>query len=1003
MAGEIFSTPTPRYFSVPSGRPFLDDMALGLTTAIAVSGFELPDATIYLPTRRAARALGDAFLRARQTLSGTGATLVPHIKTLGDIDDDEFTVAEASFDARAEDELALDPAASTAQRRLMLARLIAEREKSYFDGQRHWAGAIAAADELGKLLDSLHTEEVDVSALQTIVPENLAEHWRQSLDFLTIVTQSWPEYLSAQGLLDPAARRIALIHRQTARWAEVPPQKPVIIAGTTGSTPAVAKMMRVVAGLPNGCVVLPGLDLASPPHVWKAIDDPHPQSGLKALLGALEAVRSDVRPWPVGAGVEHPRAALTAMALRPADASDDWRQWAEDAKAAKPAIDDALDGLSLAEARDEEREASIIALKMRETIETPGRTAMLVTLDRDLARRVAIKMRRWGVNVDDSAGAPFANTPCGIFLRLTAAWLGDVADPVRLTAMLDHARFGGGLDDEDRARSAGRIDRALRGLPPGDGIDGLRRRFSDAKILDDHIERLLDTLTRAAALWGDGDAPFADRFEAHLEASEVLAASADDDGAQRLWRGDDGEAGAAMLAQLRDGLGLIVHDRLEEYTDIFTRLIAGGAVRRRAPPHPRLSILGPLEARLQSADVMILGGLNEGVWPRDAGFDPFLSRPMREAIRLPSPERRVGLAAHDFAQLAAAPEVMMTRTTRAAGKPTKPSRWIIRLRNILKGAGVLETVDVSAASDRLATMLDQPAAVMRISAPCPRPPVAARPTRFSVTRIEKLLRDPYAIYANKVLRLKKLDALGETFGARHLGNLLHAMLEAYAHEPPAAGDARIARLEALFDQHKGAHGFAAHHGAFWRARLRDAFVWLAEWDTARRERGAPVVVEQSGEWAFDIDGVAHVLTAKADRIDQLNAGGAFVLDYKTGAPPSLRQAQKFSPQLPLTGVILGEGGFAGLAGPVDGFEYVRVIGRGPKDRRVFAQGDDAHAMIGDAKDGVLALLARFQEAEQAYPSQPRPQYTDDFGDFDHLARRRERNAQGESDGGGDQS
>ena len=996
----VFQKPGPRYFSIASGRPFLSDLASGLAASMREAGFDLPDATIYLPTRRAARALAEAFL---ETAPGA-ATLTPQIKALGDIDEDEFALDEPEYGAGLEDELALDPAVASAERRLVLARWIAERDKTWFDGQRRWAGAISAADELGRLLDSLYTEEVPAARLEKIVPDDLAVHWGQSLEFLKIVTEAWPDHLSGQRLLDPAARRIALIDLQTRRWAASPPQKPVIIAGTTGSTPAVARMMKMTASFPFGCVVLPGLDLAASAHVWGAVDEPHPQSGLKALLEALEIDRGEVQPWPVDDPVtENRRASLITVALRPADASDDWRDWAEAAKASSKDVAGALQGLKLIEANDEEREASAIALKFREAIETPGRTAMLVTPDRDLARRVSMKMRRWGVTVDDSAGAPFANTPCGIYLRLVARWLVDPSDPVRLMAMLDHRLFSGGVSAGDCIKAVRLMDRGLRGLKPREGLSGVRRKLEKTIGLSESVEQLFVSLEAACAVWPGGDAPFAERFEAHLAAAERLAASDTEPGAERLWRGEDGDAGAALLDTLRPGLALIVHDEAAEYADIFARLISGGAVRRRAPAHPRISILGPLEARLQSADLVILGGLNEGVWPRDAAIDPFLSRPMRKELGLPSPERRIGLAAHDFAQLAAAPDVVLTRSARSAGKPTKPSRWIVRLKNILKGADLLGLVEESAEAEALAVLLDKPHAVAAAAAPRPKPPVEARPKSFSVTQIGTLLRDPYAIYASKILGLRKLDPLGEAFDQRYLGILFHKVLEDYVAEPQLKSeDERVRRLAELYEHHAADHGLGAAHDRFWRARATEAFRFLAEWDGARRLIGEPVVIEGDGAASLDLDGESFTLTARADRIDKLADGAAFIIDYKTGAPPSLDQVKtSFSPQLPLTGLIVEIGGFAEFgAAPVAGFEYVRVISRKENEKFAGADGGDAKQFIDDARDGLEDILRHFADGDQPYLSQPRPQFMNEFGDYDHLARRKERNAQG-ADGGAD--
>lgn len=995
----IFSGDGPRYFNVAPGRPFLADLARALRASVEASGgasddgdpAALADALVYLPTRRAVRGFLDAFV---DTAPNGRASLLPRVRALGDAEEDEFV----AFDGDAASEAALAPVISSSERRLALARMIAEKDKAFFDGQRDWAGAVAAADELGKLLDSLYTEEVDPALFETLAPDALADHWRRNLEFLTIVTEAWPAYLAARERMDPAERRIALIERQAAAWRRRPPQTPVIVAGTTGSTPAVARMMEIVAALPMGAVVLPGLDTDAPRHVWEAIDEPHPQSGLKQLLSALSIMRSEVSPLP-SAGVHRAktdaRTDLLTMALRPAGASDDWRGWAETARADRDGLAAALNGVELVEAADEEFEAAAIALKMREAVEDSPRTAMLVTPDRDLARRVSMKMRRWGVSVDDSGGVPFSNSPCGTFLRLTAAWLADIADPVALMAVLDHALFGGGVTHGERYKAVMAFDKALRGLRPRPGIEGLTQKLERDPRFSEDGGSLLAKIAALAAPWPGADASFASRFQAHLAISEALAETEDPEPG-RLWRGEDGEAGADLLAQLQDGLNHIVHDRARDYPAIFTRLVSGAIVRRRNDAHPRLSILGPLEARLQTADIVILGGLNEGVWPRDAAIDPFLSRPMRRALGLPSPERRIGLAAHDFMQLSAAPRLMLTRSARAGGKPAKPSRWIVRLKNILKGADALGAVERGAHYQDLARSLDAPGRITTATAPAPRPPLEARPTAFYVTRIEKLMRDPYAIYARAVLKLKKLDALNEPFGARHAGELFHKALQAYAAAPPATHPARVAAMGALIEGYAEEYGLTADHRAFWKSRIDAALDWLAQWDADRRAQGAPAVIEGDGAWTFSLDGRDYTLSARADRIDRLHDGAAYVIDYKTGAPPSLKQQATFSPQLPLTALIAAHGGFAEIgAAPVAGFEYLRIIGRGKSSTdTVSANGAEAETLAQDARDGLIALLRHFSNPSTAYPSQPRPQYRDAYGDYDHLARRRERNAQG---------
>lgn len=1001
-AETIFSLRGPRYFTIAPGRPFLTDLARAIRTAISPAETDDPaalaDAVIYLPTRRAVRGLLQAFV---ETAPGERASLLPRIKALGDADEDELI----AFDGDAVDEATLTPAISSSERRLALARMVAEKDKAFFDGQRDWAGAVAAADELGRLLDSLYTEEIDPALFETLAPEALADHWRRNLEFLSIVTEAWPAYLKARERMDPAERRIALINRQNAAWREHPPQGPVIVAGTTGSTPAVARMMKTVAHLPKGCVVLPGLDIEAPPHVWEAIDEPHPQSGLKQLLGSLGVERNVISPFPMPDLMpddvrETPRTNLLTMALRPAGASDDWRGWAETARVDRKSLAKALNGIELIEAPDEEFEAAAIALKLREIVEDSPKTAMLVTPDRDLARRVSVKMRRWGVSVDDSGGVPFANAPCGTFLRLTATWLADIADPVALMAVLDHPLFGGGMAPLERHKAVMAFDKALRGLRPRPGLHGLARKLDENENFNakgnEKGKALLERIKTLAAEWPGAGASFAERFETHLAVSEQLAENEDIDKG-RLWRGEDGETGAELLAQLHEGLDHITHDRASDYPAIFSRLISTASVRRRNDAHPRLSILGPLEARLQTADAIILGGLNEGVWPRDAAIDPFLSRPMRATLGLPSPERRIGLAAHDFMQLASAPRLMMTRSARAGGKPAKPSRWIIRLKNILKGADALSQIECNDYYESLTRRLDAPQRITPARPPQPTPPLEARPSDFYVTRIEKLMRDPYAIYARAILRLKKLDALSEPFGPRHAGELFHKALQDYAEgAAPKTHAEGVTALNMLVETHAEEYGLTADHRAFWGSRIDVSLDWLITWDTERRAIGAPAIVEENGAWSFSIDGRDYTLSARADRIDRLHDGAAYIIDYKTGAPPSLKQQATFSPQLPLTALIVANGGFETLgAAPISGFEYLRIIGRGKSSNdTVGASAGGASTLIEDAQKGLIELLTHFSNPSTTYSSQPRPQYQDGYGDYDHLARRRERNAQG---------
>lgn len=980
----LFARAAPRLFSIDAGRPFLADLAAAIRGLVADDDpLALADIEIILPTRRAARALADAFVAA----APGGASLLPRIRPLGDVDEDEIALAPLG-------DVDLPPAIAPFERRLALARLVASADRAHFAGQENWPAAIAAASALAALLDSFHAEEVDFSALPALAPPEHAAHWQRTLDFLRIVTEAWPSYLAERGLIDPAERRALLIDRETRRFEAAPPAHPVIVAGTTGSAPAVARLIGAVARLERGAAVLPGLDraLSRDARAWNVIEDPHPQAGLKALLEKLAVDPAAVAPWPGSAPDDAParRARLLSLALRPAEATDDWRDEIAKATAEDPALADACAGLLLVEAEDEESEASAVAILMRETLETPGRSAMLVTPDRTLGRRVAAKMRRWNVTLDDSAGVPFANSPCGTYLRLAAQWLAAPGDPQAALALAKSSLAGFGLDHGARRRAAAALDEGLRGLAPSGGVEGLRARVIAAAerrpALAERAAPVLERFSEAAKGWPqDGAAPFAALLDAHIAAAETLAADDAEPGDARLWRGEDGEAGAMLIADLRMAAPTLERIAPGDYPRAFAQLLSGSTVRRRAPAHPRLSILGPLEARLQSSDLVILGGLNEGVWPGDAGADPFLSRAMRAQLGLPSPERRTGLSAHDFAQGAAAPNVALTRAKRAGGAPTKPSRWIVRLKNILDGAGALDAADRSLSLAAWAAGLDEAGPQRRVPPPRPAPPFDARPRRLFVTQVETWLRDPYAIYARHILGLQSLDPLAEPFGAKHLGKLLHKVFERAAAVP-----ADRSRLSVFVAEEAPAYGLGEVERAFWGSTIERALDWFAAFHAARLALGAPAVLEAQGEAAFAASAGAFTLAAKPDRIDRLASGEAAVFDYKSAKVPSRAEMEHFRVQAPLTALIVERGGFAAL-GPasIAGFYYLRTLNRKGRGDETGADGADARALLRSLEKGLLSWINAFDDPSTPYLSQPRPQFVDDYSDYDHLARRRE--------------
>jgi ATP-dependent helicase/nuclease subunit B len=808
------------------------------------------------------------------------------------------------------------------------------------------------------------------------------------------VTKAWPDVVREQGGIDPAAHRNLLLESLAARWSATPPKGQIIAAGSTGSIPATADLLAVIAALPNGRVVLPGLMRALDAESWRAIatDQTHPQYNLARLLKRLDITPDAVQDWTAHERVSA-RSALIAEVMRPADTTQAWR-----ALGRLPA--GALDGIQRIDCTDTAQEAGVIALILRHALEIPGRSAALVTPDRNLARRVAAELRRWDIDIDDSAGEPLVASAPGGFLRLIAAMVSSDFAPVALLAVLKHPLAAGGLSPgvfRHRARMLERL--VLRGARPGPGFAGLRAVLgadpdagpdadrSDTAEFIDLLETLCAPLREAMA----GPSLDLDPLVcAHIAVAQNLAARDTASGAQVLWSGAAGEMLAGFLLELRNASSLLPPVAGRAYPALLDTLMAGASVRPRHGRHPRLAILGLLEARLQHADLLVLGGLNEGIWPPSPPPDPWLSRPMRDTFGLALPERRIGLTAHDFVQAFAAPEIVLTRAAKTDGQPTVPSRWLTRLEAVLRGTGAEDSLKAGHWR-ALRGLLHQPKAAITIQPPAPCPPLAARPRRLSVTQIETWMRDPYAIYARHILKLRPLDPLDADPGAADRGTFIHKALELFlgAYGDTLPDDA----LNRLLEFGQIAFGDALARPsvrAFWWPRFERIAHWFIAQETSRRTQIAQSTAEASGRLEIAAAHAPFILTARADRIDRLADGSYEIIDYKTGAIPSLRDiGLGVASQLALEAAILREGGFRDLpAGAVRHLAYWRLSGGDPPGE-IKPVKEDAEQLADAALDGLKALITAFDNPDTPYAAIPRPGYAPRFNDYAHLARLRE--------------
>ena len=1040
-----------RVFSVPLSAPLLRTVVAALIDGRLVDGFEarghperLAEATLYLPTRRAGRMAREIFLDELKA----DAAVLPRIVALGDIDEDELAFAEEAEQYGGAAPLDIPPKLGELDRRLTLARLVAAWARSPVSAPLVVGGpasTLALAGDLAGLMDDMVTRGVGWEALDGLVPDQLDTYWQHSLEFLQIARRAWPAHLAEIEKIEPAARRNRLIDAEAKRLT-AHHEGPVIAAGSTGSMPATAKFLHAVARLPHGAVVLPGLDTDLDDDAWQLIGGirdaqgkltrppapNHPQFAMHALLDRFGIKRSDVEilgePAPLGRDV------LVSETMRPSNATAEWHR-----RLGQPDIVDkisaGLTNLAVIEAANPEMEALAIAVAMREARHL-GKSAALVTPDRALARRVMAALGRWHLEFADSGGDALMDTSAGIFARLTAEAAARQLEPPTLLALLKHplCRLGGA--DGAFKDTIETLELALlRGTRPQAGSSGLARDFDRfrlelkklrrreasslhgseprTRLRDDELDRagqliklLHEALSPLESLHASKPYDFAELAERHRNA--LMDLSRDQHGVAIAFDGPEGLALAAAFDELlgeRSRSGLMV--QIGDYPEVFQTAFGDRMSRRPEPPSTQLQIYGQLEARLTQSDRVILGGLVEGVWPPAPRTDPWLSRPMRHELGLDLPERRIGLSAHDFAQLLGADDVILSHAAKVGGAPAVASRFLHRLEAV---AGE-ERWDAAKAAGkkyvRFADQLDQPDKIEPIPQPAPKPPRATRPLKLSVTAIEDWLRDPYTIYAKYILKLAPLDPVDMPLSAADRGSAIHDALGEFTQTFAT----KLPERPALALRDIGEKYFAPlmerpEARALWWPRFLRIAEWFADWEIARRDNLPMIAAEIRGEIPIALDhDRTFVLSARADRIERRHDGTFAILDYKTGQPPTGKQVRMgLSPQLTLEAAILREGGFDGiLAGASVGeLVYVRLSGNNPPGEQKSLElkinkGDTPQPpdqAATEARRKLEALIRAFENEDQAYTSLNLSMWSNRYGSYDDLARIKEWSAAG---------
>lgn len=943
-------TAAPRLFTIPAHEPFALTLARTLLDQYGDDFVALSRVRIMTPNRRSCRTLAEAFLAARDGKP----CLLPHMMPIGDVAEDDLALGDIFNDPNSD----IPPAIAPLERQLLLGQLLHQQQPHVPPAQ-----ILSLASQLATLIDAVHTENLDWTHIHNLVPDELAHHWQRTVDFLAILFEYWPKILQDRGLIDPADRRNRLLRRYADTLRNERDPSPIIAAGSTGSVPATRDILRTVAHLSHGSVIVSGLDQSMPETAWDLLPDTHPQFYLKTLLDHIGIARPDVKTWH-DAQTTPP---LRTMVLQQCVATPDTPA------PQQPLPPQAVTGLSLVRATQPQQEAKIVALKIREALEHPTQSILVVTPDRTLAQRIEAELGRWDIRVNDSAGIPYMQTRPGTWLAVTASLMMPDQQAVALLSVLHHPLCG---TDAFAVRLFERY--ILRGPRWHGGLSAIATATQDRlpQRHTEHHDSLLQLGNQLqsvlAPAYETAERSLTDWLVVHITLAETLAKD------DSLWSGEQGEIGAEILQDLHQYAHLYPATMdAAQYHDFITRYMGQSTFRPRYPLHPRINILGPIEARLQQADLMILAGMNETIWPREAPHDPFMSQPMRNNFGLSPFNRRIGQAGFDFYLLAHAPHVFITTSQMRDGAMIAPSRWLQQMDVVLRRDHIALPVDRDWAS--IADTMDRPDMIRSHDRPSFAPPVSSRPRSASVSDLDVWRRDPYAFYAKKVLHLRDLDPPENEAAARDWGNVVHNLLELYAGQTPFPR----AQWDATSEQVLNQLALPMDIHLQWRQRLSAIGAWMSENTVTTGD----VSLEKDGIYTFaDVD---FTVNGRADMIDNTN-GHVVVSDYKTGSASRSepQMLSGYAPQLPFLGLMAEQGGFKGIApSRVSALQYIALGGQTENPVTVRKFDKNVSTILERNRDSYARLITEFDKPDTAYITRPHPKYIHNpFNPYGHLER-----------------
>lgn len=967
-----------RVYSVPLGEDFCDATVAYIMAQSGDDPLAITGTTLLLPNNRAIKAMTEAFVRRVSP-----GLLLPKLVAIGDLALDESL--GPILDPLSDDGIVW-PVISPTNRMLLLADLVVKHRPK--DKAVSAAESLRLARKLRDMIDELEIEQVDFDSFETLnTITDLSEHWQSAYGQISKILPAYRTELARLELLGPAERRNILLDRFEKRLRENPPATPLIAAGITTSAVAVSRLLRRMARLPNGTVILPGVDMNMPDADWDALRpadndegvarprrnvEVHPQFHLRLLLDRMAIRRDEVTPLRVAGAIAVERTITDIFCLP--EQSTQWRELPLDRKT--------LPHLNLIEAEDSAQEAKIIAVRVRKALETPGYRTAIITPDREIAVRVASQLRRWGILVDDSAGKPLLQSPEGALILALANAL---ARRFRATDVLEiakHPLVHMGADRLEWLTFARLLDSTVRGPSPGIGLYAY-----DAKIAELGDDAFSAWWTDFAALLQSLD----DSAKGGLGSIwAAMQAIADRLTGGQIWKGAAGRELARAWSEISEcNFAAVLLDDNSAIPAILTELLSGAVVRPPYGGHPRVAIYGLLEARLQQADLVICAGLNETTWPQISQPDPWLAPAIRRQLGLATLDRNIGLSAHDLATALGAKDVVLTRARRDRSGPTVASRFLLRIKALLG-----TQLQIDGLTPILAGHLDAAKETQKFaSRPKPVPSAEQRRVKISVTDFDQLKSDPYSFYAKRVLRLQALDGVDAQPDHKWRGILVHDILEKWFEHDGCVPEKLMARADALLTN----DALDPILRTLWQPRIAAGFRWIAAETQRLRDEDGRVLLVAEKKGKFELLGIQ--ITGVADRIDAAADGSLVIIDYKKGSPPKPKQIMAgYALQLGLMGLMAERGTIKGVQGKALGFEYwslgrasgstsfghiVHASATKLSDKKIAAD-EFVNFITGQAEDA----LRRWILGDEAFTAKLHPEFSN-YTDYDQLMRLQE--------------